>query len=85
VEHFQVQFGLVLNSATGEMRYVNANDLSADDWESVSTARIWLVVRASEPEAGMVSQTYAVGDVTYDPKDRFRRNVLVGTINLRNM
>jgi type IV pilus assembly protein PilW len=84
VEHFQVQFGK-LTVSSGDMQYVNANSLSGADWESVTTARIWLLIRASAPEVGMVSESYTLGDVTYTPQDHYRRTVLTGTINLRNM
>jgi type IV pilus assembly protein PilW len=85
VEHFQLQFGRVVDAGTGTMQYVNANSLSGAAWESVTTARIWLLIRASSPEVGMVSQSYTLGDVTYTPQDNYRRTVLTSTINLRNM
>jgi type IV pilus assembly protein PilW len=84
VEHLQVQFGRQID-ANGTMQYFDADDLTADQWLSVTTARIWLVVRASQPENGLASQSYTVGDVEYAPQDNFRRAVLTGTINLRNM
>lgn len=83
VEHFQVQFGEVTDSATGSVRYVNA--ASVGDWERVNSARIWLLLRATAPEPGFASGSYQIGDVTYTPNDQFRRAVITSTINLRNL
>jgi type IV pilus assembly protein PilW len=84
VEHFQVQYGRQMDS-TGGMRYFNANQISAADWQQVSTVRVWLLLRASVAEPGFTSGTYELGDVSYTPNDRFRRSVVSTTINLRNL
>lgn len=80
VEHFQTQFGEV--DAAGSVIYRNPNQVG--NWTQVVSARIWLLLRASEPEAGFASATYTLGDVDYTPADNFRRTVLTSTINLRN-
>jgi type IV pilus assembly protein PilW len=80
VEHLQMQFAVA--DSSGNVRYLNANNVT--DWTAVRTARIWLLVRDSNPEAGMVSGKYEMGDVTYEPKDRYRRAVYSTTIAIRN-
>ena len=81
VEHFQIQFGQVMDP-TGGIRYFDANQVPKDT--RIQSARIWLLMRASEPESGFKSETFPMGDVTYAPNDAYRRIVLTATINLRN-
>lgn len=80
VENMQWQFSVA--DASGNLRYLNPNAVT--DWTAVQSARVWLLLRASEPEAGMVSGTYVMGDVTYRPQDSYRRLVVSSTIELRN-
>lgn len=81
VEHLQLQFGV--GDGAGNVRYVNANDVA--DWGRVNAVRLWLLVRASEPEAGLATTSYTLGDLTYTPPaDGFRRAVLTSTIHVRN-
>jgi type IV pilus assembly protein PilW len=83
VEHFQIQFGQVMDAA-GSIRYYNA-DAPGINWSAVNVARVWLLMRATEREGGFTSGSYQLGDVTYTPNDNFRRVVLSTTINLRNL
>jgi type IV pilus assembly protein PilW len=80
VEHMQWQFAI--DDGTGGLRFVNPGAVT--DWTTVASARVWLLLRASLPEAGLQSGSYTLGDVTYTPNDRFRRIVLSSTIQLRN-
>jgi type IV pilus assembly protein PilW len=80
IEHLQIQFAI--DDGSGKVRYVNPGGVT--DWRSVVSARIWLLVRASEREVGLVSGSYTMADVTYTPNDNFRRVVLSSTIQLRN-
>jgi hypothetical protein len=82
VEHFQIQFGQIMDAA-GAVRYFNANQVT--DWTRVNSARVWLLMRASEREGGFSSGSYQMGDVTYTPNDNYRRVVLSTTVNLRNL
>lgn len=79
VEHMQWQFAIA--DGSGNLRFVNPSAVT--DWSDVVSARVWLLVRASEPEAGHVSASYTLADVTYEPNDSFRRTVLSSTIYLR--
>ncbi len=80
VEHFQIQYAVA--DPGGNVRYYSANDVT--DWPAVKMVRIWLLVRESTPEAGFVSETYVLGDVTYTPGDNFRRTVYSSVIAIRN-
>lgn len=80
VEQFQLQFGVA--DAFGNVRYFNPNAVT--DWPAVTSARVWLLLRASMPEGDLASASYTMGDVTYTPADRFRRVVLSSTIQVRN-
>ena len=80
VEHLRFQFGVA--DGSGNVRYLSASAVT--DWPSVRTARIWLLMRESLPEPGLVSASYVLGDVTYTPTDHFRRSVYSATVALRN-
>lgn len=82
VEHLQLQFGQVMD-ATGGVRYFNADAVT--DWSKVGSVRVWMLLRSSSTEAGLVPATYVMGDVTYAPTDGYRRSVVSSTINLRNL
>ena len=82
VEHMQLQFGQLIDSAAGTMRYFNADAVT--DWSAVTSVRVWLLLRATQPEPEMASASYQLGDLTYTPGDRYRRSVLSSTIDLRN-
>jgi len=80
VEHFETQFGEI--DAAGSVQYRNPDQVV--NWTQVVSARIWLLLRASDAEAGFSSGTYTMGDKTYTPADHYRRTLLSSTINLRN-
>ena len=83
VEQFQIQFGQVIDAATGSVRYFNADQVT--DWRVVNSARVWLLMRATDREGGFSSGSFQMGDITYTPNDNFRRIVLSTTVNLRNL
>jgi type IV pilus assembly protein PilW len=66
-------------------RYVNPGDPLLNT-ALVVTARVWLLVRAENPEVGFVdSRTYNYADVVnYQPNDGFRRLLVSRTIQVRN-
>ena len=81
VEHFQVQYG-VDDGVTG-LRYLNANAVT--DFNQVTTARIWLLMRAECAETGFTDgKTYTLGGQDYTPNDGFRRQLYSSVIMLRN-
>lgn len=80
VEDLQVQY---LLGGT----YVNADQITGDQWLAVSAVRIWLLVRGECPEFGLVNDTTypAMGDrPSFTPNDNFRRQLYVSTVMLRN-
>lgn len=80
VEDLQVQYLLGGN-------YVNANQITGDEWLAVSAVRVWLLVRGECPESGLVNDTTypAMGDrASFTPNDNFRRQLYVSTVMLRN-
>lgn len=86
IEQMQVQYGLtpVTSNTT---QFYNADQIaSATAWEDVSSVRIWLLARNTKPENGYTNtNTYAMGDVTYDPvDDGFRRQLFTTVVQLRN-
>lgn len=87
VENLQVQLGLDVDLDGAVDRYVNPGDPLLDDPSNrVMTARIWLVVRAIDPEIGIVDdRTYTPADVNLgQPDDQYRRLQVSKTILLRN-
>jgi len=93
VENLQLQFGVDVDRDNTIDRYVNPGDPILDPDEAgfipgarVMTARIWLVVRSIDREAGIVdNRDYEPGDVDLGvPDDDFRRLQVSKTILLRN-
>ncbi len=83
VEQLQVQYGV--GGAGSVTQYLDADDVA--NWDDVVSARLWVLVRAACPETGYTNtNTYAMGDVNYDPNpdDGFRRQLYTITVNLRN-
>ena len=80
VEHMRMQFGVT--DASGNLRFLSSSAVT--DWTQVVSARVWLLVRASTPEAGFVSGSFTLGDLSYTPGDNYRRVVVSSTIDLRN-
>lgn len=80
VEHLQFQFGV--SDASGNLRYMTGSTVT--DWRAVRTVRIWLLMRETLPEPGLVSASYTLGDVTYTPADHYRRSVYSTTVAMRN-
>ena len=93
VENLQIQFGIDVDQDNSVDRYVNPGDGIYDPADPlyvpgsrVITARVWLVVRGIDREAGLVDdRTYAPGDVNLGRfSDQYRRMQVSKTILLRN-
>jgi type IV pilus assembly protein PilW len=80
VEHMRWQFAVA--DASGNVQYVNQSAVT--DWQSVVAVRVWLLLRSTQPEAGLQLGSQTLGDITYEPNDNYRRLVLSTTISLRN-
>jgi type IV pilus assembly protein PilW len=76
IEHLQLQYG------DGD-QYVDADAVA--NWDSIVTARLWLLVRAECAESGFTDgRTYNMGDQAYVPNDSFRRQLYSSVVMLRN-
>jgi type IV pilus assembly protein PilW len=65
-------------------QYVNAGNALLNSGQVVAV-RIWIRVRADEPERGFVdSRRYQYADTDFTPNDNFRRVLMSRTIYLRN-
>ncbi len=65
-------------------QYVNAGDPLLDSGQVVAV-RVWIRVRADEPERGFVdSKRYQYADTDFTPNDNFRRVLMSRTVYLRN-
>ena len=93
VENIQIQLGVDVNGDNTVDRYVNPGDdvyipgtTNFIPGARVMTARIWLVVRGTQPELGIQDNTdYEPGDVDLGTfNDNFRRMMVSKTILLRN-
>lgn len=66
------------------LRYVSPGDPLMASGQVVSV-RVWIRVRAQEPEQGFVDdRTYVYGSTNFKPDDNFRRVLMSRTIFLRN-
>jgi type IV pilus assembly protein PilW len=86
IEDLQVELG-VRDPETNARRYVTA-DFSGLAWQDVMAVRVWLRVRADEPEPGFLdTKTYRYANVTFTPagdERRFRRVLVSRTFVIRN-
>jgi hypothetical protein len=87
VEDLQVQFGIAAAAGESATRYVNP-DFADLPSVRVVAVRVWLRLRADEPEVGFDdAQTYQYADVEYTPagaERRFRRVLMSRTVSVRN-
>lgn len=90
IEDLQVQFGIDTTGTSGvATRYVNPDEVNVGgvpDGSQIVSVRIWLLVRAENPEVGFSDgRTYSYGDRSaYAPADGFRRLLVSRTIQIRN-
>lgn len=89
VEDLQVEFGIDTDNDQNANFYIDPGvDLEAqlDAGNAVVSARVWLLVRAEEPEVGFTdNRTYNIANrAAYTPNDQFRRVLAVKTVMLRN-
>jgi type IV pilus assembly protein PilW len=86
VEDMQTRFGIDINGDTNADTYVDPQANPAAYGGQIVAARIWLRVRAEEPDVGFSDdRAYAYADVDAAPSnDHVRRIVVSRTISLRN-
>jgi type IV pilus assembly protein PilW len=86
VEDMQIQLGIDPTGVSGiATQYVNPDDPIAPEAQVVSV-RIWILVRANDPEVGFTdNRSYTYGNrVNYHPNDGFRRVLFSRTVQVRN-
>jgi type IV pilus assembly protein PilW len=91
IEHMEIQYGRY--DTAQNTQYFNADQITGTSidnaqtqWDDVNSVRVWLLSRNSTAEQGYTNtNTYQMGDVTYDPADdSFRRQLFTAVIQLRN-
>jgi type IV pilus assembly protein PilW len=83
VDNLQVQYGEADPDDDDKVRYVDAQ--TVDNWDSVVTTRIWILVRSECAETGFNDdRTYTMGDQEIVPNDNFRRQLYSSVIMVRN-
>jgi hypothetical protein len=96
VQNLQIEWGLDTNNdcvpdtytstPTAGTAATKSSPAIAGQLAQAVTARIWLLVRASKPEAGFTdTKTYTLGNYTVPAtNDSYRRRVYTTTVQLRN-
>ena len=95
VEDLQVQFGIDNNADFAVDLYVNPDNALLATAPPILAVRIWLLMRADDPELGFVdNRTYVYADREFTPDDTpvtptsvlsdYRRILVARTIYLRN-
>jgi type IV pilus assembly protein PilW len=89
VEDLQVEFGVDTDDDQNANFYIDPGaDLETrlDAGNAIVSARVWLLLRADEPEVGFTdNRTYNIANrAAYTPNDAFRRVLVVKTVMLRN-
>jgi type IV pilus assembly protein PilW len=83
VEQMEVSYGRLL--ANGQTVFLSADAIGPTEWDAVHSVRLWLLMRASRPEAGFVNNaTYSMGDQQVPVNDSYRRLLLDAVVALRN-
>jgi len=87
IEDLQVQFGVSLDGTGRATHYVEPDSPALPDAQIVAV-RVWLRVRADQPEPSFVdTRTYRYADMEFTPSGperNFRRVLMSRTITLRN-
>lgn len=85
VEDLQFQVGYDTDGDQNVNFYVNPGTGGIPAGAPPVAVRIWLLVRAEQPEVGFVDdRTYVYADRSVTPNDGFRRLLISKTIHLRN-
>jgi type IV pilus assembly protein PilW len=85
IENMQIQYGIQATDATGTtLRFLNASQVDAADWDNVTAVRVWLLARSSDAEPGYSNtSTYTMGDQTVTVADGIPRQVFPVVVELR--
>lgn len=86
VEDMQIQLGIEPTGLGGTAtQYIDPDDAIPVEAQVVAV-RIWILVRANDPEVGFTdNRTYTYGNrVGYQPNDGFRRVLFSRTVQVRN-
>jgi hypothetical protein len=83
VENMQVRYGVFQTNST--VQYFSANEISVADWDLVKSLEVFLLLRASAPDAGYQNNnTYAMAGQNVVVNDGLRRLLLSSVTELRN-
>ena len=93
IENMQVRYGRYTTdqntqfySAGNVSTTATATTTTSTEWDAVNSVRIWILVRASQPDPGYQNtSTYTLGDITVTVNDSFRREVFSTVVHLRNI
>ncbi len=83
VENLQVYYGLDTDSDSFANKYLEAADVPSANWGNVVAIRVHLLFR-SLLQVTSQAQEFRFDGTTYTPTDRFLRQEVVSTIQLRN-
>ena len=85
IEDLQVQFGVDDNGDGAVNRYVDPDTAIAAS-ARIRALRVWIMARSAQAETGFTdTNTYDYANVSVTPNNGFRRMLLSGTIQLRNL
>ena len=85
IQNIQFMYGVDANEDGLIDKYVNATDMAAAEWSSVTSIKVGILVRSLEPILDKdTPQTYTVLDKSMTFTDRYTRSVYNTVIQLRN-
>ncbi|MCP4320850.1 MAG: hypothetical protein GY787_03135 [Alteromonadales bacterium] len=83
VEHLQIEYGIDSNADGTPNQYKNASQVS--NWNNVKVVRVSILVRSECPDfANSDDKDYTFGDIVYQPRDDFYRQLFTTSITFRN-
>ena len=82
------RFSMALTPTNGSECFMDANNVTATQWDDIVAIRVWLLMRNSfeDPDYQNTSQ-YRMPDGLYTPNpvDGYRRLLVTRTIKMRNL
>ncbi len=87
-DNLQIRYGVDVNNDLSADQYLDADVISTNaafNWNQVVSVRLWLLVGSGCPESAFTdSNTYSMGDQSYQPGSSLLHQLYSTTVSLRN-
>ena len=87
-DNLQIRYGIDVNNDQSADQYLDADVISSSaafSWDQVVSVRLWLLVGSGCPDSAFSdSDTYSMGDQSYQPVGQVLHQLYSTTVSLRN-